>query len=98
MAKTNGKERAVIVTTEHRGVFFGRGLEVGAIVERLRTAEPPRSLDVGDNAGDYLILARLKSAATTAADASLRPLTHRLASGWSSRKARTWCLAWAPVP
>jgi hypothetical protein len=38
MAKTNGKERAVLVTTAHRGVFFGYATETDSEVISLRAA------------------------------------------------------------
>jgi len=37
-AKTNGKERAVLVTTEHRGVFFGYAHETDGEIIKLRSA------------------------------------------------------------
>jgi hypothetical protein len=36
MAKSNGKERAVVVTTSHRGVFFGYATDVDGAVIKLR--------------------------------------------------------------
>ena len=36
--KTNGKERAVLVTTSHRGVFFGYTKETDGAVISLRAA------------------------------------------------------------
>lgn len=38
MAKSNGKERAVVVTTAHRGVFFGYATDVGGAIIKLRAA------------------------------------------------------------
>ena len=38
MAKTNGKERAVLVTTAHRGVFFGYAKDTSGDTIRLRSA------------------------------------------------------------
>jgi len=37
-AKTNGKERAVLVTTQHRGVFFGYTKKTDGAVINLRAA------------------------------------------------------------
>ena len=37
-SKTNGKERAVVVTTQHRGVFFGYAKDVGGNIIKLRAA------------------------------------------------------------
>lgn len=37
-SKTNGKERAVIVTTQHRGVFFGYATDTGGDAIKLRAA------------------------------------------------------------
>ena len=37
-AKTNGAERAVLVTTAHRGVFFGYSTETGGKTIKLRAA------------------------------------------------------------
>lgn len=34
--KTNGKERAVLVTTTHRGVFFGYATETDGAIIKLR--------------------------------------------------------------
>ena len=36
--KTNGKERAVLVTTEHRGVFFGYTDDTSGDIIKLRAA------------------------------------------------------------
>jgi len=36
--KANGKERAVVVTTEHRGVFFGYADDTSGDVIKLRAA------------------------------------------------------------
>ena len=36
--KKNGKERAVVVTTEHRGVFFGYATDTDGDVIKLRAA------------------------------------------------------------
>jgi hypothetical protein len=36
--KANGKERAVVVTTEHRGVFFGYAADTDGDVIKLRSA------------------------------------------------------------
>lgn len=36
--KSNGKERAVVVTTQHRGVFFGYATETGGDTIKLRAA------------------------------------------------------------
>lgn len=36
--KSNGKERAVLVTTAHRGVFFGYATETGGDTIKLRAA------------------------------------------------------------
>ena len=38
MAKTNGKERAVLVTTAHRGVFFGYAKDTSGDTIKLRAA------------------------------------------------------------
>jgi hypothetical protein len=38
MAKPNGKERAVLVTTQHRGVFFGYAEETDGATIKLRAA------------------------------------------------------------
>jgi len=38
MAKTNGKERAVLVTTAHRGVFFGYATKTDGDTIKLRAA------------------------------------------------------------
>jgi hypothetical protein len=38
MSKTNGKERAVLVTTTHRGVFFGYAEETAGATIKLRNA------------------------------------------------------------
>lgn len=38
MTKANGKERAVLVTTKHRGVFFGYAEETGGETIKLRRA------------------------------------------------------------
>jgi hypothetical protein len=38
MAKSNGKERAVLVTTAHRGVFFGYATETDGATIKLRSA------------------------------------------------------------
>lgn len=37
-AKANGKERPVIVTTQHRGVFFGYATDVDGAIINLRAA------------------------------------------------------------
>lgn len=37
-AKTNGKERAVVVTTTHRGIFFGYCTDTDGDVIKLRAA------------------------------------------------------------
>jgi hypothetical protein len=37
-AKANGKERAVLVTTTHRGVFFGYAADTGGAAIKLRAA------------------------------------------------------------
>ena len=37
-SKTNGKERAVVVTTEHRGVFFGYATDTDGEAIKLRAA------------------------------------------------------------
>lgn len=37
-AETNGKERAVVVTTQHRGVFFGYAVDVDGEIIKLRSA------------------------------------------------------------
>ena len=37
-SKTNGKERAVVVTTQHRGVFFGYAVDVDGAAINLRAA------------------------------------------------------------
>jgi hypothetical protein len=37
-SKTNGKERAVVVTTAHRGVFFGYAKDVSGETIKLRAA------------------------------------------------------------
>ena len=36
--KTNGKEQAIVVTTQHRGVFFGYATDVTGAVINLRAA------------------------------------------------------------
>ncbi|MDR5726383.1 MAG: hypothetical protein RB191_02830 [Terriglobia bacterium] len=36
--KTNGKERAVLVTTSHRGVFFGYATDTDGAIIKLRAA------------------------------------------------------------
>lgn len=36
--KSNGKERAVVVTTQHRGVFFGYAGDTDAEIIKLRAA------------------------------------------------------------
>lgn len=36
--KTNGKERPVVVTTQHRGVFFGYAADVDGAIIKLRAA------------------------------------------------------------
>lgn len=36
--KANGDERAVVVTTQHRGVFFGYATDVGGEIINLRAA------------------------------------------------------------
>ena len=38
MTKTNGEEKAVLVTTAHRGVFFGYATEYHSTVVELRAA------------------------------------------------------------
>ena len=38
LTKSNGKERAVIVTTAHRGVFFGYATDVDGAIINLRAA------------------------------------------------------------
>jgi hypothetical protein len=38
MAKSNGKERAVLVTTTHRGVFFGYATDTDGATIKLRGA------------------------------------------------------------
>lgn len=37
-SKSNGKERAVVVTTTHRGVFFGYATDVDGEIIKLRAA------------------------------------------------------------
>lgn len=37
-SKSNGQERAVIVTTQHRGVFFGYSADVDGAIIKLRAA------------------------------------------------------------
>lgn len=36
--KSNSKERAVVVTTQHRGVFFGYATDVNGAIIKLRAA------------------------------------------------------------
>lgn len=38
MSKTNGKEQAVMVTTAHRGVFFGYATETDGEIVKLKRA------------------------------------------------------------
>lgn len=38
MKKTDNKERAVLVTTQHRGVFFGYAIETSGATIKLRAA------------------------------------------------------------
>ena len=37
-SKANGKERAVVVTTQHRGVFFGYAEDIDGAIIKLRAA------------------------------------------------------------
>jgi len=37
-SKSNGKERAVVVTTQHRGVFFGYASDTDGAIIKLRAA------------------------------------------------------------